>query len=152
MVWRYGGHANDSTIKPLKIAQNKLLRTISFSNARTSSSVLATKLNILPLQNEITLRTTLAACRIISSDNPSLKIQTDHAHKHHTRFARNKIPIPVTRSVKYGTNSLRYKFIKTYNSLPENIKHLSKTSKSNIFLKNRVKELIWLGLKEESDQ
>ena len=139
-IW---GNATSTNLKPLEIVQNKILRTITFSDSRRSVSQIAPLLHILPLNYEIDLRRTLAACRILCSDENRLNITKQSSHDYPTRFtSSNCIPLPPSRTTKYGLNSLRIKFIKAHNKLPMELRTLHQT-RFRLF-KKKVTELAWM--------
>ena len=143
-VW---GQAADSILNPLRVSQNKILRAITFSHPRTSSSLLATRLHILPLKYEIQKRSIFAACRLVRNNNSSLVINLSHNHSYSTRFSLDKIPLPPVKTTHHGLNSLRYKFINIFNQLPNEIRN---STSSQFSFKKEVSELIWLALKDDS--
>jgi hypothetical protein len=140
-VW---GTSLPTIIKPLKIAQNKLLRTITFSSNRTSIAPLATRLKILPLGQEIQFRRLLAAFKIITDEQRTITINTQHAHSYETRFSGSNIPIPSMRLHRHGRRGIRMSLINAFNSLPLDLKALF-PDKPRMF-KMKVKEFIWLSV------
>ena len=104
-----------SHLGPLQIAQNKLLRAITFSSARTPVNKISSYLNILPLNREIEFRRLLAAYRILYGNKNNLQINVQHSHSYSTRFARHNIPIPEIRTVRYGQKSLKYLYLQAIN-------------------------------------
>jgi hypothetical protein len=145
-VW---GTSLPTIIKPAKIAQNKLLRTISFSNNRASIAPLAIRLKILPLEQEIQFRRLLSAFKILTDQQRTININTQHAHSYGTRFSESNIPIPSTRLHRHGRKGIRMSLIHAFNLLPQDLKTFL-PDKPRMF-KNKVKEFIWLSVGGEPD-
>ena len=101
-------------------------------------------LNIFPLEYEIEYRKTLAAIKLVHSNQTTLRLNVDHSHNYPTRFAKNKISIPSSSSSHHGLKGLRNSFISIYNSIPKHIIDLRLVS--NYSLKNKLKEYLWIGL------
>jgi hypothetical protein len=145
------GIANKTVLQPLKILQNKLLRTITFSPPRTSARRIALNLRIFPLETEIQQRLTLLAFTVVNDDSDilGLKLSTSsHAHDYGTRFARSNVPIPQLRTAKYGKKGLRQRLIEEYNQLPSELKEIPH-DRYQLF-KKRVREFLWLSLDTSS--
>jgi hypothetical protein len=139
-VW---GTALPTILLPIKICQNKLIRTITFSHNRTSVDPIFKQLNILPLDYEIQLRRLIAAFRLKGNEQGAVTINTQHAHSYPTRYAEINIPIPVTRLHKHGSKGIRKSLISAFNTLPHDIKALH-PNKPRIY-KSKVKEFIWMS-------
>jgi hypothetical protein len=134
-IW---GTALPTILHPVKIAQNKLLRTISFSHYRTSIKPISRNLKILPLEYEFQNRTLLAAFKIKGNEESAITINTQHAHSYPTRYAQSNIPIPTTRLHRHGKKGIRMTLINAFNSLPNDLKALH-PAKPKLF-KSKIKQ------------
>jgi hypothetical protein len=141
-VW---GTATKTALNPIKIAQNKLLRTVVRAGRRETVIPIATQLRILPLEHEIRHRRLIAAYRIQSKNLQGVNINREHKHTYPTRFAtNNNLPIPSIRTERYGNQGLLMAMINEFNCLPTELKALC-PDKFGTF-KRKIKEYIWMGL------
>jgi hypothetical protein len=145
-IW---GTALPTILNPVKIAQNKLLRVITFSHKRTSIDPIAKQLNILPLQYEIQHRTLLAAYKVIGNDQSAIDINTQHSHIYPTRYAKSNLPIPTIRLHRHGKKGIRMSLINAFNNLPHDLKALHPNNFK--LFKCKVKQLIWMSVGGSTD-
>jgi hypothetical protein len=143
------GTALPTILYPVKMAQNRLLRTITFSHFRTSIEPIARGLNILPLEYEIRHRMLVAAFKIKGNEGAAVNINTQHSHNYPTRYAKTQIPIPTTRLHRHGKKGIRMSLINAFNSLPNELKELH-PNKPRIF-KCKIKEFVWMSVGGGSD-
>lgn len=138
-IW---GHALPTTLKPLITAQKKLVRVILNQNSTASTYPLFTRLGIRPLQEEITYRSSLIALDIANHpDKYDFQIVRQHQHAYTTRFAQHQLPIPQSRTVRYGNKGLLSTFVHLYNSIPNEIKQIN-PHRENL-IKRKLSKHIW---------
>jgi hypothetical protein len=140
-IW---GTALPTILHPVKMAQNKLLRIITYSPRRASVCPIARQLKIFPLEYEIQHRMLLAAFKTKGNEESAVTINTQHAHSYPTRFARNNIPIPTVRLHRYGRKGIRMTLINTFNSLPSELKALHPLNLR--LFRCKIKEFIWMSV------
>jgi hypothetical protein len=121
-VW---GTCYPSSLLPLARAQRKLLRVISKTHRRETSLPLFKLHKILPVYDEIQLRQSLLAFKLIKKPGEtSLRINTQFQHTYGTRFSHQNIPIPTCRLARTGTKGIRSSLINAYNRIPNELKQL----------------------------
>ena len=121
-IW---GTACKTTLLPLERMQKKVIRIICQLDKREHSIQLFQQLNIKPLNKEINYRRTLPSYNVVK--NPiSYNIYLDNVHNHtyETRFSSNNLPVPRSRTWRWGTRSIRYLLIQAYNNLPDEVQKL----------------------------
>ena len=127
---------NNSIVNRLQILQNKALRIINFQPRRTSATPLYGKCKILKLRDNISLQNLLLAydsinCHLPSSLNKLFTfVEGDRAHNTRTEilFRLNR---PHTRTILYGSNSIKSKSIDIWNYFNLHFKE------KNLYVKRR---------------
>jgi hypothetical protein len=118
------GCAFPTTLRPLITAQKKLIRVISKTSYRHSTSPLFCFWKIRPIKYEIHLRHSLLSYDIVRRGNRSLEVITEHTHNYPTRFSKTNLPLPRTRTRRQGTSGILNTIVKSYNNLPDDIKDI----------------------------
>jgi hypothetical protein len=144
------GNACNSALEPLFRAQKKLLRTISFKPRRQTTAPLFFKWKIRPLPLEIKFRLALLSRDVILNEQKyGIQIEQDHHHQYPTRFVKKNLPIPTTRTKRYGTQGIIYVIVKIYNELPTEIKNIPNTC-PNMF-KSHLDKYLWQKYIEDNE-
>ena len=119
---------NNNVRNKLQILQNKALRIINFQPNRSSASPLYKKCNILKLEDNINLQNFLFAHDTIKNNLPiPLQGQLNVVDTvHNTRNQElHQFDIPTTKTIIYGTNSIKTKSVQIWNTL-NRVHHLKK--------------------------
>ena len=146
---------NNRIVKRLQTLQNKALRIINFQLRRTSATPLYGKCKILKLRDNIGLQNFLLAydsinCRLPSSLNKLFTfVEGDRAHDTRTvtLFQLNR---PQTRTILYGSNSIKSKSIDIWNYFNLHFKEKNLYVKSRSICKNFVTKVMINRYQENS--
>ena len=101
------------------------MRLIVGASPRAHSEPIFKRLQIRQLLNEIQFRRALLAYKVVKKvEDHDIVLLNEFSHSHETRFVQQNLPLPRKKTFRYGTNSLEYNLIKSYNSLPHRIQNL----------------------------
>ena len=117
--------AYPTVLKPLNIAQKKIVRIIKKVPPRTSTKPIFKELCIRTLETDIILKRSLLAFKI--QKNPSqysFRLHSEFSHSYSTRFREQNLPVMKTNSTRYGTRGIRHILTNAYNDLPISVKLL----------------------------
>ena len=116
------GHSKNQILKRIVSLQNKALKIVHFLPNRTNSNTLYYLSNTLRLNDLLTL---LNGMFVWDQRNSRLPTVFDDyfLHRNACRYnlrsvANNNLVIPLKRTSTYGTNSITYQCISTWNNLP----------------------------------
>ena len=123
------GRANNNTLHPLQIIQNKIIRVCLFCHKRTLIDNLYTKFQVLKLSDLCKLEYAKFMYKFV---NNSLLIFFDNyftnldlIHSYNTRQKKqNKYFFP-RFNTNFGKNTLHYLGLQTWSKIPQEIKNLS---------------------------
>lgn len=135
--------SSQSDIERLQILQNKCLRNIMRVDRFTSSSILLDTLNLMSVKQTIIFYTILFIHKMVHNYAPKYltKRIRFRSENQKNRPLRNTNQIELTKANKSSSqNSLFYKGIKLYNSIPNDIKDIKSEHKFIEKLKTYVKE------------
>jgi hypothetical protein len=146
-VMTYGlefyGAATKTTLRPIQILQNKIIRMIGNYNKETSTADLYRALKILKLEDEIILSRLQLAKSCTDSEAPDhiKSILTIVNKSRMTRYAQEKIilTVPNPKSER-GLRSVTYTLPSLWNNLDSTAHHVSPSCLSN-FIKRQLLEI-----------
>ena len=110
----------------INLLQKKVVRLICGAGYRDHSAPLFHKLKIRNIFEEINHRQQILAFEVIK--NPTryeFDMQTEHFHTYSTRFSRSNIPCVMFRTQRYGQHGIKAAIIRSFNSLPNELKSLN---------------------------
>ena len=123
------GRANNSTLHPLQIIQNKIIRVCLFGHKRTLIDNLYTKFQVLKLSDLSKLE---YAKFMYKFENNSLPIffnnyftQLDSIHSYNSCQKKQNRYFFSRCSTNFGKNTLHYLGLQTWSKIPPEIKNLS---------------------------
>ena len=134
--------SNVTDLNRLQILQNKCLRQILRANNYTESQFMLRELNLMSVVQLINFRTLILIYKIVNGQAPSyLTDRIVYKNANHNLVLRNSNEICLTNMIKScSQNSLFYKGIKLFNSLPNEIKNQNTITKYQNSLKNYIKQ------------
>ena len=142
LIW--GQH--DRIVKGLQVIQNKAIRYMNFKTKRTTATPLFKKSGILKLTDYITVQNCLFAYESINKtlptplldDNITLSTEGNNTR----RDQRNQLEIMRTRTILYGTKSIKSKAIEAWNKVNIQIHHLKLQDKNKSTCKESISKLL----------
>lgn len=132
--------SNETDLNRLQLLQNKCLRTILRVDKYSNVIEMLKSLNLMSVRQLIMYRTLIFICKLKMGLTPSY-LSSKIVHKHETtnRQLRNGNEIAVPNLTKAcSQNSLFYKGIKLFNSLPTEIKNCDSVNNCAKILKDYV--------------
>ena len=123
------GSANETTLKPLKVAQNNTIRMMTFSDRRSKLKPLYKNLNILKLEDMHKLELIKHMCKCKYNKLPSSLQKSyekaENVHNHSTRQASNLGYFVPKINTSFGKKSSLYSGVVLWNNSPKSIKENS---------------------------
>ena len=134
--------STETDLNRLQILQNKCMRLILSANQFTSSDTMLNVLDLMSVRQLIIFKTLIFIYKIIQGEAPEyLSNRIIYKYQTQNRTLRNSNDINLTDANKAcSQNSLFYKGIKLFNSLPSEIKNCETISQFKKLLKKFVKE------------
>jgi len=122
------GYITTTTMNKICVLQNKIMRIIHFKQHRDSARPLYIQSNILPIEKWLKLRNCLFAFDQQRNKVPAFFNNfcspVTRRHNHNTKSAKNELFINMTRTVTYGSCSIRKTIAKHWNVfLKTNLRH-----------------------------
>lgn len=122
-IW---GAANQTTLKPLQIVQNKAIKNLFGFHPRTPTSLIHQTCRLLTVENLYNATASSHVHQMLSDSIHTITILTTGAERHH-HLTRRRQHLTTIRSntTTFGKNAALHKATSVYNRLPENLKELN---------------------------
>lgn len=118
-IW---GTASQTILKDLQITQNKLIKVLFHLNKFTPTKEVYKTTKIFDLKTLYKYNSCILIKKIITGTIQSDTTFTQRTYTHNLR-KKNKLFIPVPRTLNYGKKNISYEGVQFYNNLPESIKN-----------------------------